>query len=299
MVTINRILDNPRKSLTDLEKELGAEPGQLLREMRELADEQGDWRDHLPSSLAAGYFDDPSAQRLYGAHVDTCSQCQSLLDTVHPTDVEAQLFVNHARRTQPETQAPPQWSAHLLTGAASMLVTAFACLFVIPQWRHKGLDDKLAERVVIELRQRPDELARLEGSDQPLDRYAAAKYYFAMDKPQLAFQQIGQGLQLAGVHPVDAQKITTAADVPASKSVAADIAKTAQSLPHLKASAHSSDPADYLEVAEAQAKLGLNQEALVSIQRYLKARKVDPKTLADFSNVALVEPFTTVADNEP
>jgi hypothetical protein len=140
--------------------------------------------------------------------------------------------------------------------------------------------------LVHELRTQPTILAQLEKSDSPVERYKAARVYFAADKPGLAWEQVGEGLKLAGLTPVEAQKIINAADVPPNEPAQA-LSLAAQRLHGLQS--ERDDPTVYLERAEVLAKLGFNNDALKSIQQYLKATNVDPKTLADFSETALAK----------
>lgn len=98
MVTLNKVIRDPHKSLNELEKELGAQPGELLREMNGLAEEAGDWARHLPSGLSEDYFENLETQRAYGVHVNGCAYCQRLLDSLQPLDLQTQLFVTQARR---------------------------------------------------------------------------------------------------------------------------------------------------------------------------------------------------------
>lgn len=317
MTSISEIARDPRKALKDLEKGLGVGEGTLMREMQALADEIGDWTQHIPYTLAAGYYDSPTSQERFRSHVDGCTYCQHLLESLHPTNLDTVAFVREATRA-----VPPEPSRHRparslsLAIAASILVTALASLLVVPGLQSAGLLHNpagdsygsfsvmtLGHRgsttvLVEELRRRPTRLSQLETSNLPAERFLAAKYFFAADKPELAYQQIGEGLQLAGIHPVDARKITAVADLPSDDSAAADIAEAAQQLPRLQADAQPDDPADFLEIAKAQAKLGLHKEALASIHRYLQTQHLDDKTLAEFSSVAppksVPAPFATL-----
>jgi hypothetical protein len=226
--------------------------------------------------------------------VEDCGYCKGLLETLHPSAVQVEDFAKAATRAQPQ-RAPRRVKAVWVpvTAAAAVFATGFGSLFVLPGLSEGELLGARAPRhdvttLTHELRTQPSTLVRLEKSDEPRDRYEAARVYFTVDKPQLAWQQIGQGLELAGVQPVDAQKITTAADMPSDKS-AQTLAKAAQRLSTLQSNTSANDRTVYLERALVQAKLGLNTDALNSIQQYLKATNADSKTLADFSDSALAK----------
>ncbi len=289
MATLRQIAHDPHKALRDLEKELGANPGDLLRDMNRVAEVGGDWRNHLPYQSAVSYYEDPAVRPQYQGHVDSCEYCQKLLQTLHPSDVQAKDFGAQAARERRGTQPASGWRrvpaySLPLSIAASILLTVLA----VPHLQAAGVlpsPARAKETVVKELRVAPGTLAQLVKSPDPAARYRAAQYYFALQQPQQAYRQIGEGLQLAGLSADDAGKITVAADLPTDQP-ATTISSAAQRLPNLEAAA-ARDPADYLEVAEMQAKLGFHDEALRSIERYLKARKVDSKALAEFAEVAV------------
>ena len=69
----------------------------LLEQMSRLADEAGDWRDHLPYAAAAGFLEDTRYQERYGAHVDQCRYCQRLIDTLHPAEETLAQLMSQVR----------------------------------------------------------------------------------------------------------------------------------------------------------------------------------------------------------
>ena len=56
----------------------------LLDQMSVLADEAGDWREHLPYAAAVGFLEDEKYQQRHGDHVDSCQYCQQLINALHP-----------------------------------------------------------------------------------------------------------------------------------------------------------------------------------------------------------------------
>lgn len=94
MTTIKQIAKDPRKALSQLEKELGVESGGLLADMSNLGEAGEDWSKHLPYGVAAAYYGDASARAQFEEHVNSCTYCKELLQTIHPTDVDA--FVERA-----------------------------------------------------------------------------------------------------------------------------------------------------------------------------------------------------------
>jgi len=316
MTSISEIAQDPRKALKKLEKELRVREGTLMREMQEHADGIGDWTEHIPYNLAVGYYESSTTRQRYASHVDRCRYCQRLLESLHPTDLQASAFLREAVRTRPlgHTRRKPGYP---IAGAvaASVIVTALASLLAVPKLQSLGVlhtpaDSQSAQTseqtlspftdaLTDELRKQPNRLTELQASREPTERFLAAKYYFAANAPELAYRQIGAGLQLSGLHAADASKITTVADRPSDAGAAAtDLSEAAQQLPRLEATARTDDPTDFLDIARAQARLGRHQQALISIQRYLQAEHVDPKMLADFSTVRTATLSAVVPDNE-
>ena len=314
MTSISEIARDPRKAMENLEKSLGVGRGTLIREMQQLADEIGDWTQHIPYDLAASYYDSSTARERYRCHVDGCTYCQSLLESLHPTGLQTTLFVREAVRARSQHRPRrTQWRPIAIAASVSFLLAGLASLFVVPTLQTAGILDipagarsEFAYLYAVDheadfallkqaLRTRSSLLSQLQASRQPAERFRAAKYYFATNEPQLAYQQIGAGLQLAGLHPADAKKITMVADLPSDESAAAaDLTRAAQQLPRLQAAAQPSTPNDFLDLAKAQATLGLHGEALASIKRYAMTQHVDPKAVANLSSVARPKPTTPV-----
>ena len=76
---------------------IGHNMDDLLEQMSILADEAGDWRDHLPYAAAAGFLEDARYQERYGAHVDECQYCQRLVDALHPGEHTIAKLLSQAR----------------------------------------------------------------------------------------------------------------------------------------------------------------------------------------------------------
>lgn len=316
MTSISEIAQDPHKALKNLEKELRLQEGTLLREMREHADGLGDWTEHIPYNLAAGYYESSTTRQRYELHVDGCRYCQRLLDSLHPTELQASAFLKEAVRTRPLGHSGQKQSYPLARGIASaVIVTALAAVLAVLKLQSWGVLhtpanmqsaqtseqalSAFAAALTEELRKQPNRLTELQTSTEPTERFLAAKYYFAANAPELAYRQIYAGLRLAGLHSADAAKITTVADRPSdAKAAATDLSEAAQQLPRLEAEATTDDPTDFLDIARAQARLGRHQQALISIQRYLQAEHVDPKMLADFSTVRTATLSAVVPDNE-
>lgn len=71
---------------------VGVGEGTLVREMQQFADRISDWTQHIPSSLAATYYDSPPARDFYEPHLNGCGYWQQLLESLHATDIQVSEF---------------------------------------------------------------------------------------------------------------------------------------------------------------------------------------------------------------
>jgi hypothetical protein len=275
------IAEDPRKALKALENELGSKDGSLLNEMRLLMGDGGGWENHLPYIVAESYYEDEKARNAYQSHVDSCEYCKTLLQTIHPSDAKITSFAKEATAQvgDPWRRFVPAYSVPL-AAVASVALTVGAVLGlqlynVIP---FPGADTQFA---VNDVRRQVSRLAELEASNNPTSRYRAAQAYFAIEQPQQAYRQIGEGLQLAGLNAIEARKITTAADLPRDGS-AETLVQAAAHVANLKTDAADREPTRLLELAMAQAKLGFHKQSLESINKYLELKNLDPKLRAEF-----------------
>jgi hypothetical protein len=97
MTTIKQIAEDPDKALRELEIQLGSNPGDLLRDMEQLSPPGEGWGKHISYRLAASYYDDEEARTQYESHVDGCDYCKTLLETLHPTSLDAAEFASKAK----------------------------------------------------------------------------------------------------------------------------------------------------------------------------------------------------------
>jgi hypothetical protein len=282
MPTPKEITQDPRLALRRLELSLGAKEGQLRAEMQALT--AGDWREHLPYSVAETYFEDAALQVEYAGHVDSCAYCKTMLDAIHPTNEQVALFSEEASASIPPPRSPnvrALWIA--LPLAASIALIAFMSVRF-----HSAQMQSAPQRqaLMAALRAHPETLLQLESSDQPAARFQAAKYYFALEQPQIAYRQIGEALSLSGLPAEEVAAISHAADVPrANPGAAIENAASVLNAPGSTDAVPKSD--SYLTKAQSQARLGLHAEALSSIQSYLEARDTDPKVVSEYSKAAI------------
>ena len=126
MTTLREIAEDPRKALSNLEKRLGAEPGDLLRDMERLGPPGSEWAKHIPYRVAASYYDDERARTAYEGHVDSCEYCKTMLDSLHPTAVEAADFSSRAKGFH--ARSPRKWHVKVApyAWAASVVLCSFS-----------------------------------------------------------------------------------------------------------------------------------------------------------------------------
>lgn len=56
----------------------------MLEDMAALVEEAGDWREHVPYDAALNYHESDDVRSMWREHVDSCSYCQRMIDTLHP-----------------------------------------------------------------------------------------------------------------------------------------------------------------------------------------------------------------------
>ena len=76
----------------------------LLQQMGELAEEAGDWQEHLPYEVAEQYLEDRRYQQLFASHVDDCSYCQRLVEALHPREETLALLLRTMRDAIVDTE---------------------------------------------------------------------------------------------------------------------------------------------------------------------------------------------------
>jgi hypothetical protein len=130
MPTLRELSLDPRKALTDLEKSLGAQPGDLLRDMENLAPPGEEWGRHLSYKAAIAYYEDEPIRSANQAHVDRCEYCKALLDSLHPTALDAASFAREAGRLY--SKSKPQ----LHVKAAPYALAASVILCAIGAWTY-------------------------------------------------------------------------------------------------------------------------------------------------------------------
>jgi hypothetical protein len=287
MATVKRIDRRSGDPLRRLEESLGATKEQLLEEMGFLAESQEDWESHLPYSVAARYFNDVGLQEQYSPHVDSCAYCQQLLDAVNPPIEQIEQFSREAAAGEAGGNrnsggaSTSKWR-YIPLAASVVLAVCSVAFFGFAQ----KSDEKTRLSLVNELRQNPGELSRLETSADPNERFRAAQWYFELQQPRLAYSQVADGLAMAGVSATDVEgvaKTAEASTASSSKSVQDAVSRLAA----IKQQGLSKNAAEYLEMAQLQAQLGMHRPALQSIQAYLKARDTDPKVIAEYSRAVM------------
>jgi len=68
------------KKIKDLENIEDIDKEEFLAGVAELAEEAGDWRNHLPYEALRQFNRSNSIRADFGAHVDSCKWCQELIE---------------------------------------------------------------------------------------------------------------------------------------------------------------------------------------------------------------------------
>lgn len=128
-MTLDDIARDPHQAMRDLEKKFGAQPGELLAEMRAFGDGTDDWTQHLPFTTAQKYYSNKKLRQAHEAHVGRCTLCQSLLDSLHPDHDDSAALAAEAARTN---------SQGAMMRRVATAATALAAATVAPLLRMLG-----------------------------------------------------------------------------------------------------------------------------------------------------------------
>lgn len=293
---------DPAKLLKDIEKEYGAAPGELQREMAELAELAGDWRDHLPFEVAQSFYLDDAIQRRFAAHVDACTYCQRLLETLHPADEAVAAFEDAAVAANSALQRLWRFVALRLRRrvvpvalAASLLVgfVAYPLLNSIglaPFGRYAALELSEDSSALVDTgRLRIVTAAALgewEQQDNIETQFSAAHFFFLTGEKRLAYERLRNALVTGGVDIIIADNWMEASIV--DKGAATEnLVEAVRELGTLRKAlaTNTGDPAMYVRVAGAYARLGQNGPALASIHTYLTSTRQDPEVVAQYETM--------------
>lgn len=77
----------------------------LLEQMGELAQEAGDWHDHLPYEAAERYLEDHRYRQMFSSHVDNCSYCRRLVEALHPREETLSSLLDGMREKTADMEA--------------------------------------------------------------------------------------------------------------------------------------------------------------------------------------------------
>lgn len=292
------------KSLEDIEKRYGAKPGELQREMAELAELAGDWKEHLPYEVARSFYLDDALQHDFAEHVDACPYCQRLLETLHPTDEAVAAFgaaTVTAVSTPPAVAVPRQWRRVAVSALAASLVTAvvgYSLLNITGLGLFGGDDTRTAEvrptaaqlkhakgwstQVdTTSLQKATAALREREQKDNIEAQFAAAQIFFLAGEKHLAYKRLTAGLVSGGVDRDVADMLLKASVVHEPVAVE-NLAMAFRELEkhQMALAAKSGGPVTYIKVAGAQARLGQHVPALTSIRAYLTSTKQNTELVA-------------------
>jgi hypothetical protein len=251
----------------------------LLADMEALANEAGDWRDHLPYEVALDYHEKPKIQAIYKPHVDSCIYCQRLIDTLHPSDrVLRDLQSIRVRAAEVPISAKPacggfgSWFGNPLPMAASLFVGIFAGLTGL--YLIKGA-------TLVEFADDPIGLVQMERSQAPLEKFKAARIYLAAENPEIAYQRIVEGFRLAQLNSEVLRTVSSASKLSSVDSKSYD--ESEKELQQIQARVDLLGDEDMLRIVQLQAQLGRHEQALESLRIYLESSHTTSYVANDFS----------------
>lgn len=255
----------------------------ILADMAALAAEAGDWRDHLPYEAAVAFHEDSTIHTQFSAHVDKCTYCQKLIDTLHPSDrlLQELHMVRQSVTDEDEIELAPSNTNHGLTAIITGLIRTFTELFppiFQPARGFSGINNKLALAAFIE---NPKHLVDLARTTDPVAKFKAAGIYLAANHPELAYKMLGTGLVLTGVDSRLAERVAVAPVLVGDASVS--LSEAAFKLRELETLPLNQD--EQLRVIQLHAQLGQHLQAINSLKTYLTAVGVQKTIIKELSYV--------------
>lgn len=255
--------------------EPGFDEALVLEDMDILAEEAGDWREHIPYNAARCYDDDPDIAAQYAPHVDQCGYCQRLIDAVNPTETWLnEKLIDLRKEAQEEEHPAPEPVPSYWAAAASLLLGVLGTLLVT-EWLSPHDDPYRAESVSINaLLTRPERLVDLEARNDPEAQFQAARIYLDTDNPRLAYKRIGEGFRLASIDQSVVETVKRIAST--DERSAEELAEIAKELKGLSASIK--DPKllsdeDKARFAQLNANLGQHQAAIAFLTQLVEAKE--------------------------
>lgn len=266
----------------------------FLRSVEKIAEEAGDWRDHLPYDAVLAFHGDDAVREKFKDHVDSCAYCQELIDTLQPSapllghlHTLVRNQVEQASVNEQSAQAPQQGytesrSSNVFGIAASLAAIAAIGLLIFSTMNTRAVGDLTAAL----LDQYPD-IISLERSEKPADRFAAARIYLAATHPDIAYERIGEGLQLGGLETSLASMISTAPRLEGDS--LANLQAAEIELKMLAAKQPLSTDEQF-RLVQLQAQLGNHRGAFTVLEQYLSEIGTDEKVLTAYRENLVTEP---------
>ena len=281
-------------ALVEVQKEydLSSEDFQqeFLAGVEALAEEEGDWRDHIPYDAVMEYYENDSVRSSYENHVNECAYCQELIESLRPSDrllgeLHAVVAEKRRKETLEQDQNLVQNDGPKFRVAAVVLVAVMAGLF---GWLVRGEiggafnDVSVATQdAIVNLPDDLSKIANLESSLDPVDRFAAARYYVAADQPHLAYQRVAEGFELTGMDTSFVSLISDAPNLEDGNLVSLwTISRELDSLNEKE----SISEKELLRLIQLKARIGEHKGAFLFLEQYLKDVGVEPVIIESYSS---------------
>jgi len=261
---------------------------QFLEGVAELANEAGDWRDHLPYKAALNFHEDERVRGQYETHVNDCAYCKELIETLRPSermlgDLHRVARNKRAEKRESDLITPSYLPSFAQAAALVLLIFSVGYLgltYIVPATESPGGISFTALQID------PTDLVLLEQSDNPVDRFSAARFYIESQHPQLAYQRVGEGFELTGMDASFVSKISNAPmlennDLVSLRAASIELEKLS--------SKDGLSRDEYVRLIQLQAQLGEHDDAFHSLAMYLRETGANQAVIDDYTRTLVSE----------
>lgn len=282
--------------LQNVDQEEGLDKEAILADMDAIADEMGDWKDHVPYEAAIEFYSDDAIREMYSDHLDGCQYCQEMLETLNPS--EKILGNLHQFRNEEAISKPRKenrsWGFNFNSGfaiaaiAASVVGALFIGIYV----------GDLSEVSLIG--DTPVTVVEYGGRDGPTsgeyfpsgsfeDLFFEARLNLENGSERLAYAQMASGFDEAGLDEQFVDAVYVGPSFMRGTYTEADVAKALAEIRHDQPMMRS----NLLLAIRLNAAAGNHNDAALSMAEYMSLYGNQPRALKAFEELVLQE----VAEN--
>jgi len=272
--------------LLNNDQEAGLDKEAILADMDAIADEVGDWKDHIPYEAAIDFYSDDAVREMYSDHLDGCQFCKEMLETLNPSE---KILGNLHRVREVETVWSQPRKAHLwawsmspsVAIAASAVLALFAGMFFGNPFEDWMPDET---RFVVESIGTDRGALGQNSPPKSVENYfAAARFSLDNGSERLAYAQMASGFDIAGLDEQFVNAVNIGPAFAGDFHSRADVMNALAELGEKPTVA----PDDVLDAIRLYASIGNDRGAIESIAQYLELYADQPRTLAAFETLVL------------